>query len=224
MNAVVREAMRCLGVRPDDAQARTLVEEGLAALADVQPRHVAATLPASEAISLFGSRTLAEHLRGCEEAVLLAATLGAQTDQRIRRAEAVDMLRAAVLHACAAAMIEAYCDAVQASVPGAARARFSPGYGDFPLSGQGVLLQRTQASKRIGLHLTEAGMLVPVKSITAVMGLGPALPGEAEDKCARCGKADCAFRSRRGGEGCAPCTQNGGFAENPGHEEGKRCD
>lgn len=197
MNAAAREAMRYLGARADDARALALVEEGLAALADVRPRHVMATLPIGEAVSLFGSRQLAEHLQGCGEAALLAATLGAQADQRIRRAEAVDMARAAVLHACAAAIIEAYCDKVQASVPGAKRSRFSPGYGDFPLSGQRALLQRTEAAKRIGLYLTEAGMLVPVKSITAVMGIGPALPDEADDKCARCKKEDCAFFSQR---------------------------
>lgn len=194
MNALYGEALRYLGVRKPDEASRTLVAEGFAALEGAVPHHVLLTLPTVQIIEAFGSQALASHLEGCEESVLMAATLGAQADQLIRRAEASDTLRAAVLHACAAAKIEAYCDEVQASIPQALRPRFSPGYGDFPLEAQQILLNLTQANKHIGLYLTDGCMLVPTKSITAVMGLGPAIAHCPSDKCLRCPKLDCAYR------------------------------
>lgn len=192
----MREALRYLGVRTQDAQTVAMAEEAFSRIdAAVTPRHCTAEMSAAEAIGVFGSDSLARALAGCERAVLLAATLGAPMERLLRQAEAADMLRAAVLHACAAVRIEAYCDAVQASIPGAGRPRFSPGYGDFPLSRQRTLLRLTDAQRRIGLYLTGGDMLAPSKSVTAVLGIGPgradALPGE---KCARCGKRDCAYR------------------------------
>lgn len=200
MNAEHAQALRYLGVKQPDAALEAMVAEGFAALAPFTPRHCMEKVPVAEALSLFESRALADYLSGCGEAVLLAATLGAQADGKIRQAEAVDMLRASVLHACAAAKIEAYIDAVHAEIPGANRPRFSPGFADFALSAQQALLSRIRAPRLIGLHLTDASMLVPAKSVTAVLGIGPALPDCPTHKCARCAKADCAYRGEM-----APC-------------------
>lgn len=194
MTEAFSEALRYLGVRTPDAEMLALVGEGFAALEAAPPRHCAQAFPFKAVEAAFESQALSEHLRGCEEAVLVAATLGVQADRLIRQAEATDTLRAAVLHACAAAKIEAYCDAVQATIAGADRSRFSPGYGDFPLSAQAKLLAMVGAEKRIGLYLTEGCMLVPAKSVTAVMGIGSSLENCSKSKCARCPKADCAFR------------------------------
>ena len=49
--------------------------------------------------------------------------------------------------------------------------RFSPGYGDMPLSVQGEFLSCINAEKRCGVSVTEGGMLTPIKTITAVFGL-----------------------------------------------------
>lgn len=194
MSLPIREALRYFGAGADDPRAVALITAGFEALAEAPPRHRLATLPVEEINGAFRSRALAEHLRGCETAVLMAATLGARADCLIRRAEAADTLRALALHACAAAKIEAYCDAVQAAIPEARRPRFSPGYGDFALAAQQKLLALTDAGRRIGLYLTEGDMLAPAKSVTAVMGLGPAPEGCGMSKCARCSKADCQYR------------------------------
>ena len=49
--------------------------------------------------------------------------------------------------------------------------RFSPGYGDRPLSMQDDLLAAVEAGKRIGLATTQGHMLTPMKSVTAIIGL-----------------------------------------------------
>ena len=48
--------------------------------------------------------------------------------------------------------------------------RFSPGYGDFPLECQGMLLEALEAGKRIGIKLTDSLLMMPSKSVSAVMG------------------------------------------------------
>ena len=73
--------------------------------------------------------------------------------------------------------------------------RVSPGYGDWDLSVQGTLLDLLSAHKRIGLTLTGGGMLVPEKSITAVVGLSDREEDSCGQKCIRCRKTDCPFRS-----------------------------
>ena len=51
------------------------------------------------------------------------------------------------------------------------RPRFSPGYGDFSLEVQSAFLEMTDATKLIGITLTDGGIMVPEKSVTAVIGL-----------------------------------------------------
>ena len=48
--------------------------------------------------------------------------------------------------------------------------RFSPGYGDAPLSCQGALLSWLEA-RRIGISLTAGGLMLPEKSVTALIAL-----------------------------------------------------
>ena len=57
-----------------------------------------------------------------------------------------------------------------------------------------------QAPKRIGLTLTEGGMLVPEKSITALVGISDRPEEACGQKCMRCNKTDCPFRSAPEGE------------------------
>ena len=56
------------------------------------------------------SAHLARHLKDCGAAYLFAATLGAETDRLLRRAAVTDMSRAEILQACAASLLERYCD------------------------------------------------------------------------------------------------------------------
>ena len=75
----------------------------------------------------------------------------------------------AVAQAVAAALIEEVCDALQgeySSFP-----RVSPGYGDFPLDAQKDILKMLETGTKIGLSMTEALMLVPTKSVTAIFAI-----------------------------------------------------
>ena len=62
------------------------------------------------------SRSLGRNLKQCEKLILFGATLGTGADRLITRASLTDMAKAVVLQACAAAMLEEYCDACQREI------------------------------------------------------------------------------------------------------------
>lgn len=122
----------------------------------------------------FASAALSRSLVGCNEGILFAATLGAATDRTIAACAIRSPLLALAMNAVANAWIEAVCDAFCREMQqtyGKLTARFSPGYGDLALSEQGRLLSMLDASKTIGLSLTDGNMMVPLKSVTALMGI-----------------------------------------------------
>lgn len=147
------------------------------------------------------SAALRKNLAGCEEVILFAATLGVGVDRLIARSGAGRVSDAAVYQAAGAALIEAVCDQAWEELRRAGEAegwhlrpRFSPGYGDFPLSCQRELLTLLRAPETIGLTTGESMLLLPTKSVTAVMGRSRlALPCHRTG-CEACGKTDCAFR------------------------------
>ena len=162
----------------------------------VTPRHVSRTIPVS---ALPGeSRDLAHHLRHCSDCVLYAVTLGAETDRLLRRWSARSMAKAAVGQAVCAAWLDELCADLCGGLAGEGQyltPPYSPGYGDWDLSVQRILLDLLSAHKRIGLTLTDGGMLVPEKSVTAVVGFSDREEDACGQKCMRCRKTDCSFRS-----------------------------
>ena len=60
--------------------------------------------------SAIQSSSLGRNLKGCRKVILFGATLGAGVDRLITRASVTNMAGAVVLQACAAALLEEYCD------------------------------------------------------------------------------------------------------------------
>lgn len=200
MTADLSEISRYLGYGSavPDTEVQDRIGFCLHALEDLVPRCVYRLLPRSAL--RIESADLDKHLAGCTNIYLFAATLGAAADTLLRRWSAADLSLAVVGQACAAAALEGYCDDRMAELGAALpegqylRPRYSPGYGDFSLSYQRPLLELLDAGRRIGLTLTEGGMLVPVKSITAVIGITHDKGSCHVHQCADCSKSDCPFR------------------------------
>lgn len=148
------------------------------------------------------SNHLAKNLQGCERAVILAATIGRAADLMIKKYSVVNMAKATVVQAAGASAIENYVDEVEDEIRKKAesrglylRPRFSPGYGDFPLECQKDIFQMLECSKRIGITLAEGNLMMPTKSVTAVIGLTTEKYQSCHQKnCSRCEKTDCEFR------------------------------
>ena len=147
------------------------------------------------------SRSLQRNLAGCEEVYLFAATLGIAVDTLIRRTVLMDSAKGAVMQAAAAAVVETFCDEENERLRKDAaaeglylRPRFSPGYGDLSLSCQRDFLSLLKAQKNIGLTVTDSGLMVPIKSVTAIIGISRENSACHLQGCEICPKTDCAFR------------------------------
>ena len=147
------------------------------------------------------SKSLGKNLRGCDKIVLFGATLGIGVDQLLSRTSKTDMAKTVVLQACAAALLEEYCDECQERIRQEMesegrylRPRFSPGYGDFDISCQEDILRMLDAAKKIGLTITDGHMLTPTKSVTAVIGMSKEKVFCHKKGCEECRKADCIYR------------------------------
>lgn len=202
MNLDPREIARYLGIRGKalDPQGTAWADQCQRELAQtVTPRHLGRRLP----LTLFQgqSRDLDHHLRHCREGILYAVTLGPEADRLLRRWSAQSMAKAAVGQAVCAAWLDELCAAYCATLeqdlaPGEyLTPPFSPGYGDWDLAAQQTVLDRLQAPKRLGLSLTGGGMLVPEKSVTALVGISDRPEEACGQKCMRCRKTDCPFRA-----------------------------
>lgn len=127
----------------------------------------------------FASSRLGKHLGGCAEVYLSCGTIGAPFDALLRRASAVSGLDALIVQAIGAAAVEKHMDSVDDEIraelaPGERLlSRYSPGYGDFPLEASRRILELLDAPRRIGVSLTDTLLLVPSKTVTAVVGVKP---------------------------------------------------
>lgn len=145
---------------------------------------------------------LAQVLQGCRHAFLFCATLGAGVDTLLRRYSQTSGADALMAQAVATAAIEGWCDECQTKLlaePAVAgeflRMRFSPGYGDLPLETQRPLLQVLDSARRAGIVLTETCLMIPSKSVSAVIGVGPKPTVELPSGCCTCAKKDCEYRT-----------------------------
>lgn len=117
------------------------------------------------------------HLDGCDKVILFAATLGSGVDRLIRSASVEDMTGAYVTDCIAGIFIEKFCDdeadtAMSQKYSGKFLTwRYGAGYGDFPIEAQKDIIRTLDATKKIGLSVTDSMMLTPLKSVTAVIGI-----------------------------------------------------
>lgn len=152
------------------------------------------------------SRDLCRVLRHCKRCVLIAVTLGFDADRLISRVQKEDMGDAVLLDALASAEIEHACDSVESdliehiSSQEFMTMRFSPGYGDLPLEISDKILDALNAKKEIGINVTKSFMLVPVKSVTAVIGISDRKEFRGR-KCELCSISE-ACKYRKGGVFC----------------------
>jgi hypothetical protein len=151
-----------------------------------------------------GSQKLCAHLGGAVRVAVLAVSVGGKLEARVAELFAAgEYAKAVLLDAAATAAVEQAADSVCAFIAAAAQKeglcagqRFSPGYGDWDIKEQPEVL-RLAGAEQIGIGLTSSFMLLPRKSVTAMLGLKPA-PGSGElpAGCVACAKADCQLRRR----------------------------
>lgn len=188
MEFVGKDALRFLGHQGPcpDALREKLAAAARDVLAAAEPARVWRQFPVAVHDSLvtiegafsLQSRHLSANLRGCASVYLFVATLGAGVDRLVRRTSLLSAEQTALLQAVAGELTDAWCDDVCAELAAlpetgghALRPRFSPGYGDVPLSLQKDFFAVTDATRRIHVSLTDGFLMVPTKSVSAFCGV-----------------------------------------------------
>lgn len=208
---LVKEVLRYLGAGQSapDSMCREISALLNQLQSKIQPRYVYRLFPVRRENGAFrlqdtsivlSGNTVRTMLEDCDAVFLLACTLGAAFDTVFRAAQARDMAKAVILDACGSALAEAGCDAAErellARCPGHFLTdRFSPGYGDMPLSLQADICGVLDASRRLGVCVGESMTLNPQKSVTAVVGVANRPQKARVRGCAYCNmKETCTLR------------------------------
>lgn len=153
----------------------------------------------------FESEALARNLSGCCGAILLAATIGPACDMLVRRAGVTSAAEASIYQAAGAAAIESFLDDYNDKLKKSyetqglfLRPRFSPGYGDLKLEHQKDWFRLLDITKQIGIELTDSLLMVPTKSVTAIIGVGFDKKTITCSGCSGCNKKDsCGYSKGR---------------------------
>jgi hypothetical protein len=150
----------------------------------------------------FESQVIAQMLEECQKVAVFLVTIGDYLEEAICwLAEHKLILQALVLDSIGSAAAERVADFVQGKIREAASAqglvisqRFSPGYCDWDI-GQQKELFRIMKGDLVGIHLTEECLMLPRKSVSGIIGIGPG-NGNVENynPCKTCNKYDCLNR------------------------------
>ncbi|NLJ70866.1 MAG: hypothetical protein GX328_05320 [Clostridiaceae bacterium] len=175
-------------------------------LAAAKPNNIWKSMLRSELNLVLIGEDINAHLGNAEQVILMAATLGQEVDFILRRSQRLDMKQAVILDASASVIIETYLDQQEDFLRQEflkqgkyLSTRFSPGYGDLPLSVQENFLKILDTNRKIGVTVLNNGLMSPMKSITCIMAILDEPISKVTDPCSICRlKGDCVLR-RRGG-------------------------
>ena len=187
---VIKDALRYLGAKEGDQEAEALLKKVLNDYRSAFcPRQVTAFFPVelySPAVTFTGSEIALEgesirrHFEGATEGLFSAFTLGIAFDKKVRELSLVRPTESVALNALGSAYAERKADELLKEIRLKKEAegfktnfRFCPGYGDLPLGANAMIAAALGAGKRIGLTVTEGGLLLPVKSIVGVTACLP---------------------------------------------------
>ena len=219
LNIDKNEVLRYLGHKNQeiDCALDSLIDKCLVEIVETsKPLHIYKIFDVEvndDGVSILGTnlvlkgKDIYNHLKDAKKVAIMAATLGIQADNKIRITGKMDMTKSFILDACATDFIEKVCDKVENEIIEKAKLenyktnfRYSPGYGDLSINIQGQIISILNANKAIGLTTTESSIMIPRKSVTAIIGFLEAdVEVSKKRNCASCNlNKTCNFR-REGG-------------------------
>jgi len=140
-------------------------------------------------------------LRKSEKAALFVCTIGPKMETWARQLmQNGDTVASHIVDTIASEVVERATDILHDRIEQQMRVhgmsvtnRYSPGYCDWSVSEQHLLFSFLPANF-CGIKLTESAMMVPIKSISGIIGIG-ATVRRVDYICDRCGIKDCTYRS-----------------------------
>lgn len=196
------EAVRYLGdsgVKMNQAMESLMDQCEEIILSSAKPKYLYKKIDLQNSDLVAGDSVKA-HLKGCNEGIIICATLGVDIDKQLRLAQVTDMAKAVVMDSMASVAIEQVCTKLDDIIADEYKEynltwRFSPGYGDYPIELQESFLRLLDSQRKIGLCTNENSILTPTKSVTAIVGLSKEPIERKRKGCASCNLAkNCKFR------------------------------
>lgn len=189
---VLQQIQSAMAVAQKELEAHTIV------------RHFALESDMHLANTVFtpGGSDICRLLSDSDGAILMAATLGAQSERLLLRYQARSSSDALIMDAVLSAAIEAVCDEQESLLRKEylesgyyLTDRFSPGYGDMPLEQSKEICAVLQSEKNIGLTVSRSGIMIPRKSVTAIIGVSKTPQKRRPSPCTVCHMRDsCTLR------------------------------
>ena len=199
-----KQAFRYMGLHgePDTQMLNSanLCEKKL--LSAVRPRYCWNIFQKENLKTILIGQDIQKHLENCNSVILFCATLSQGADVCIRQAQTIDVLSGMMTDAMASALTEQLCDEVEKEILSQfpekfSTWRFSAGYGDLPLEIQPDFLRIINAEKRLGICVSEGGLLIPTKSVTAIIGLSDMPLPKSKKGCGICNLSKtCPYRMK----------------------------
>ncbi|MGM0502822.1 MAG: vitamin B12 dependent-methionine synthase activation domain-containing protein [Bacillota bacterium] len=154
---------------------------------------------------VFQSQDIADLLANQEQVVVMAVTIGPDLEAQVEQYFANNQLnRATILDAVGSVAVEEVANQLQQRIAKEAKQialpsltmRYSPGYGDLDLEIQPQLLELVNG-KQLGITTNDSFLLIPQKSITALIGLGraeSAVTAKCDFNCHSCEYDTCVYK------------------------------
>lgn len=121
------------------------------------------------------SKNLSDNLSGCDKAVLFCCTIGLEVDRLICKYSRLSQVKSVILQGIGAERVERLANVFNKEIsldsPFGTKPRFSPGFGDLPLSFQKDVFALLECEKKIGVTLNNSYLMTPSKSVTAIIGV-----------------------------------------------------
>lgn len=208
----IAEAYRYMGGRgaPEGPERQALEKAAALVLEKAKPRVVQRLcgLVRGSSLSLAGTclslegKAAAALLHDSTQCVIFCATIGSEIERLTRKWMLTDVSFTAALDACASSAVESLCDALEAQISAEYTEkgffltdRFSPGYGDLPIAVQHDFCAALDTGRRIGVFVSESGLMIPRKSVTALIGLSKNPQKHRQAGCGECLMLEhCTFR------------------------------
>ena len=151
---------------------------------------------------ILESNDLYEVLKDCNECILMAATLGIDIEKDIKKYSCTELTKGIIIDSCATTAIEEVCDKVQNEIENNILKngqyltfRYSPGYGDLSIEKNTEILTILNGQKEIGLTITNSGIMIPRKSVIAIIGITDKKVEQDKTSCSTCkNKSKCKFK------------------------------
>lgn len=158
---------------------------------------------------VLNSKDIYNMLKECSECIVMAATLGVNIEREIKKYSYTDLTKGIIIDSCATTAIEGFCDFIENTYRDDLirdkryiTTRYSPGYGDLSIDTNRELINLLGAQNKIGLTITENNIMIPRKSVIAVMGISGANKIDKKKSCLSCNNYNyCKYRKKEPGCG-----------------------